>query len=161
MGVSFLIYLLIMHFVADFLFQSREMGQKKSSSLKWLCKHGLIHFAVFAFGTSIYCITFFYPLLPVDNIFLVGIIVRNIIISSCIFAAINMAAHMTVDACTWNVYKWTVALRNKDKTKEGLRKDFKYWEDSWFYHTIGIDQLFHIITIILVYGGLIFQWHIG
>ena len=161
MGLQLVIYLLILHFVADFLFQSREMGQKKSSEFIWLAKHGLIHLGVFAFGVAIFFISSFWPILVEINPYLASVKIGNIVLTSCVFAITNMMLHMAVDACTWNAYKWTGARRNKDKSKEELKKDFKYWEDSWFYHTIGIDQLLHIIMMIFVYRTLVFPWHIG
>ena len=53
---------------------------------------------------------------------------------------------MIIDASIWNIYKWSVYLRDKTATKE----NWKYWEDSWFYTTIGFDQLLHGITIIAI-----------
>ena len=39
------------------------------------------------------------------------------------------------------------------KGKAALRDmavNWKYWEDHWFYTTIGFDQLLHVLTIILL-----------
>ena len=33
-------------------------------------------------------------------------------------------------------------------------KNYKYWEDHWFYTTIGFDQLLHSATIILLLGAI-------
>lgn len=40
------IWLIISHFIADFLFQTRKMGENKSRSLLWLSAHILVYTAV-------------------------------------------------------------------------------------------------------------------
>lgn len=108
-----LILALLVHFIADFLLQSRTMGQKKSSSLKYLSMHIVIIFLCFLpFGLK--------------------------------FAAANALIHMLIDGTIWNVYKASVYFRDKSATPQ----TWKYWEDSWFYSTIGFDQLLHCITIV-------------
>ena len=103
------------HFVADFIFQSRKMGQNKSSSLKWLSLHIAIIFICFLpFGLK--------------------------------FAVLNALFHAVIDGTIWNLYKISVFLRDKTATKE----NWKYWQDSWFYTTIGFDQFLHGATIILL-----------
>jgi len=44
-----LVLLFFIHFIADFILQSREMGQKKSSSWKWLGYHTTIIFLAFVY----------------------------------------------------------------------------------------------------------------
>ena len=43
-------WLLVLHFVADFLLQSREMGKNKSSKFSVLLAHLAIQYFVIAFG---------------------------------------------------------------------------------------------------------------
>ena len=108
----------ILHFIADFLLQRREVGQKKSSSLPHLAEHVFIIFVCFLpFGTK--------------------------------FALMNAAIHMLIDACTWNAYKFSVIKRNPKADQS-----FEYWKDHWFYVTIGLDQLLHALTIIILLGVL-------
>jgi len=105
----------ITHFIADFILQSRTMGQRKSSSLKYLALHTSIIFLCFLpFGVE--------------------------------FSACNAFIHAIIDNFIWNVYTASVYFRNKNATKE----NWKYWEDHLFYTTIGLDQLLHGLTIILL-----------
>ncbi|NVM46737.1 MAG: DUF3307 domain-containing protein [Candidatus Lokiarchaeota archaeon] len=106
---------LLVHFVADFILQSREMGQKKSSSIKWLSLHISIIFICFLpFGLE--------------------------------FALYNALIHAIIDGSIWNLYKYSVYKRDKTATKE----TWKYYEDHWFYTTIGLDQFLHAATIVLL-----------
>src|SRR5260221_14530512 len=36
-------FIFLFHYIADFLFQSRMMGENKSSSLEWLLKHVIVY----------------------------------------------------------------------------------------------------------------------
>lgn len=47
-------FLVIVHYIADFIFQTREMGTKKSSSIKWLSLHVLVYITVFVTFTLIF-----------------------------------------------------------------------------------------------------------
>lgn len=124
MNVGILIWMVVLHFISDFLLQSREMGQKKSSELKWLLKHICIIFSVFLVG-----------LITVYSAFLK-------------FSLLNAIIHMVIDANTWKFYKLSVIKRNPTATTE----TWKYWNDPWFYHTIGLDQTLHILTIIVLWS---------
>ena len=70
--------------------------------------------------------------------------------------------HLIIDAIMWNVYAVSAFLRfydgNKtrphidifDSKKEDwalLAKEWEWKNDHWFFATIGVDQLFHFITI--------------
>lgn len=115
--------LFITHFVADFLLQSRKMGKNKSSSWKYLGMHISIIFAAFLpFGIK--------------------------------FAVLNALIHAIIDKNIWNLYKLSAGYRiskisgkNTSKFAE-LVQTWPYWEDHWFYATIGFDQLLHALTII-------------
>lgn len=119
------IWVVFLHLVSDFLLQSREMGKKKSKELKWWASHVLITFVVFYFGC------FWLP---------------------GKFAMWNALLHGAVDAVTWNVYAWTVLKRNSEIDLNVLKTTFKFWEDHWFYVTIGVDQFLHIATLLALLG---------
>lgn len=147
-----LAWMFVLHFVADFIFQSREMGQKKSSEWTWLAKHLMIQHAVF--------LVFLAPFVGIKL--------------ALIFATVNALIHGLIDWNIWRLYKLSAHIRIKkdiavlDKIMvkdpmidhEGLMeeayqdkvKNWKYWEDHLFYTTIGFDQLLHGLTLILLFG---------
>jgi hypothetical protein len=124
--------LLALHFTADFLLQPREMGKKKSSHLSWLAGHLAIQWTIFALFTNWQ------------------------------FATANALIHGVIDWNIWRGYKWFVGQRLYDgfgnkwkslmqgKPHHSLMSDggeWQFWEDHWFYATIGFDQLLHAITL--------------
>jgi len=123
-----------LHFIADFLLQSREMGQKKSYELKWLNKHLSIQFFVMFLG-----------LLPFTGYHI-----------AILFAFYNSCIHGVIDWYIWRGYKASVWLRNRKygHNKEQLASTWKYWEDHLFYTTIGFDQALHITTLALLWKYL-------
>lgn len=126
----FVVYLFLLHFLADFILQPREMGRKKSSHMGYLSAHIAIQILVFFLGLW-YFVGWPFAL---------------------IFAVLNGLLHGVVDAFIWKGYAWSVWLRRKDKsmTEKDLKLTWKYWDDHWFYVTIGLDQFLHMSTIILV-----------
>lgn len=156
--------LFVTHFVADFLMQSREMGKKKSSEPVWLFKHLIIQW--FMFTLSIWFFGFFITEMRTLNMIL-------------LFPILNTIVHGIIDWNVWRLYKYSVAyrmLKDPDNVAfnspmahdmahdallhgDGKRfvelaaPSFQYYEDHWFYSTIGFDQLLHILTI-LALGAL-------
>ena len=57
------------------------------------------------------------------------------------FALANACIHGLIDRFVWTGYKW---LRSDEHA------DFKYWEDHFFYMTIGFDQFLHVATLIIL-----------
>lgn len=143
-----LAYMMLIHFVADFLLQSREMGKNKSTKFLVLLQHISIQF-----------ICFVVLLTPV-----VGFA------PAFTFALGNALIHGVIDWNIWRLYKYSVLKRlyddegndyipNVSKTgpNHSLMSDSKVWqyqEDHWFYATIGLDQLLHTVTIIALFGIL-------
>lgn len=140
-------WMMILHFVADFVFQSREMGQKKSSEFRWLFKHLTIQWLFFAFGL----------------VYFVGPVV------AISFATLNCLVHGLIDWNIWNLYKLSAYKRIKAEADEFHNlseadrnawiaesgKNWQYWNDHWFYTTIGFDQLLHGLTIIGLFALLV------
>lgn len=123
-----MIKLFFLHFLADFILQPREMGKKKSSDFRWLFGHLAIQFLVF---------------LPFVGWRL---------------SAMNALVHGLIDKNIWNLYKVSVLYRVFPKSmpwKErpgNLSANYRYWEDHWFYVTIGLDQFLHAVTLIYLFG---------
>lgn len=140
-----LVYLFFLHFIADGPLQSREMGRKKSDSVTYLAAHVLIQYLTFLGGLMLaYKYT---TLIPGDSnqerqLFVKGLPLANAIV------------HGLVDLVMWKGYKLSVALRKPKhlfgRPTEGSALMFKFWEDSWFFHTILLDQFFHLSTIVLI-----------
>lgn len=129
-----MIKLICLHFVADFLLQSREMGKKKSEEVKWLSYHLLIQFLIFVPFTG------------------------------WRFSLVNALIHGLIDWNIWKLYKYSVFRRCIADDLRSLKehpdrftgssysklKVFKYWEDHLFYSTIGLDQSLHMMTLYLL-----------
>ena len=84
------------------------------------------------------------------------------------FSLLNALIHGVIDWNIWKLYKYTVYRRLLTRViSEGAREDqyeagiashakvWKYYEDSKFYDTIGIDQFLHAATIVLLAGALL------
>lgn len=76
-----MIKLICLHFIADFILQSREMGKKKSQKFNWLVKHLCIQFLIF------------YPF------------------TSLQFSFVNALIHGIIDWYIWKAYKYSVVKR--------------------------------------------------
>jgi hypothetical protein len=138
--MKILAIMMVSHFVADFLLQSREMGKTKSTVFKVLCEHVIIQYlTLWAF-----LLFFVGPTLAVE-------------ISLC-----NALVHGLIDWNIWKLYKWSAKYRIEKRidTHLFLKADgavvladkWEYWEDHLFYTTIGIDQLLHGLTLVALAG---------
>ncbi len=127
--------LFIVHWAADFLLQDREMGQKKSESVRVLTKHiGVVTGAL---------------LIPAMLIF------SNPIIGIW-FCILNGLAHAVIDWNIWRFYKERVPKRKVAHLKDASHSHgFKFCEDEEFYSTIGADQCLHYLTLLILYNMLI------
>lgn len=126
--------LLMAHFVADFLLQTREMGKRKSEDLAVLLEHCMIQFGTILFIGL--CLS-----LPGHAIVMISLI--------------NAIIHGIIDWHIWRLYKYSVLVRVKNQlrpqefhTYKKKLQQYRYWEDGWFYSTIGLDQLLHTLTLI-------------
>ena len=135
-----LLILFGLHFLADFILQSREMGKKKSEEFDYLIAHGVIIFTVF---------------------FVVSVFIFDDIHKSLSFVFLYTILHCFQDWFIWRGYKaytkWSWREHNESNyhMDEYIKDGFKYWEDKTFYTTIGLDQARHFATIILIYNWVI------
>lgn len=140
MTASILTYLFFLHFVADFLLQSREMGKKKSEVPLILAQHMGIQFSVVSLGLA--------PFVGFDK--------------AIVLSLFNTAIHGAIDWNIWRGYKLLIYKKLKKiadndprTTLEAQIHYFKYWEDHWFYATIGLDQFLHMATLTLLAGAIL------
>lgn len=127
-----MLLLFTLHLIADFFLQSRRIANSKSSDPYALLEHIGIIFIVFLPFTSMQ------------------------------FNLLNCAIHALIDWNIWKFYKYYVVTKmglngktENDPEVVELKKTWKFWEDSAFYSTIGIDQYLHMVTLYLLY-----QWGI-
>jgi hypothetical protein len=127
MNVFDIIFLVVIHFICDFVLQSRQMAKNKSSSLKWLT----VHVVTYATGFAIL-------LALMSDLMVLGPMLIT-------FVVINALLHFLTDFST-------------SRTTSFCYKQMKEQEsDSWehlFWIVIGLDQMFHIVTLILTYWML-------
>lgn len=144
---------LVIHFIADFLMQSREMGKNKSVYVKVLLQHVGIQFVMFA--------VCFAPFVGIQT--------------ALLFSFCNAAIHALIDWNVWRLYKYRVGLLLIKRAKEELRNftdgvysqhmlnlkvadlasKWKFWEDHWFFATIGFDQMLHMLTLVALISILL------
>ena len=142
-----LIILFVVHFLSDFVLQTRSMGKKKSEDVSILTLHFLVILIAFFFA----------------GIF----IFREWVVpgeQALILAGAIAGIHSLQDWFIWRGYKNIVKIRLMNKFSGGHTStryvrdrlnDWEYWEDKLFYDTIGLDQLLHYVTITLIYTWLI------
>ena len=131
------------------------MGKQKSEKFEVLLEHVMINL----------CIT---------GLFLVPFVGFE---KAAIFSFLNGLFHGIIDWNIWKFYKASALRRIKEeaqvlakkrhltlvgKSKEQVymdkvgilmeaRSNFKFWEDHWFYVTIGLDQFLHTVTIVILW----------
>lgn len=125
MNAFSIVYLLALHFLADFVLQTRDMAKNKSSDLKVLAAHVGIQFAVVALGATL---------------------IAKSTVAAIALGLLNGAIHGAVDWYIWKLYKLSVQKRFPDAKPE----TYKFWEDHLFFTTIGLDQLLHGATLVLL-----------
>lgn len=127
-----MVYLFFLHFLADFVFQSREMGEKKSDNINYLMLHVAIQWFTIFIGLM-------YFLTPIKAYQL---------------ATAIASVHGIVDAFIWRWYKYDVSNRinakyTDEESAQFASLNWAYWKDKRFYSTIGFDQFLHYSTIVL------------
>lgn len=123
-----IILLLFLHFVSDFVLQSRDMGRKKGKNLYWLTTH------VFVYSLSF---TFFWFLLtkPLNSPYSEAIMFFSLVFST----------HWIADYFTSKLSGSFYLKMNESKIVK--TKNFYEW---LFWLIIGIDQFIHITSLILI-----------
>ena len=109
--------LIITHFVSDWILQPRAVAKRKASSLIWMLKHLLIIFI---------CTTICFAVINV----------------SLWWAVFYTVVHGIQDKFIWSAYEYI-----KGPYTEEFLTHNKYAEDYWWYFTIAIDQIAHLIIL--------------
>lgn len=124
MGLDILLILFLVHFVSDFLLQSRKMGENKSTSMPWLVGHIGIIFICFV---------------PFGLFFAMCNAISHLLLDGCLWNIYKLG--------------WGIVFKGRIKedpvlTMDGELHRHKYWKDYWFYTTIGFDQMLHLIFLV-------------
>lgn len=117
-------YLLIVtHFLSDWILQPRPMARRKASSLVWMGKHLMI---IFLFTNAYF---WFYGI-PLKHAFIYTI------------------AHGIQDRYIWRTYE-----ASRGPYSEEYLASNKYAEDYWWYFTIAVDQIAHLLLLFWLSGS--------
>lgn len=124
MMFDFIISLIFTHFIVDWIFQPREMAENKSKNLYLCLFHG-------------WC----------NGLFLFTVIGLNVLYGVSIDWAKNAFWFLLFYTCChtlqdWFIWRGYAAIRGPKLTDE---KPFH--KDYWFYTTIAIDQMIHLLII--------------
>lgn len=118
-----LVLLLLVHYIADFLCQTRTMANNKSSSIKWLSLHVLTYGIVLSIFTFIYGLQGLYFLDKGYEVFWT-------------FIGVNVVLHWITDFTT---SKFTTHFYKKEN-----------W--FAFFCIVGLDQLLHTVSLLLTFN---------
>jgi hypothetical protein len=112
--------------MADFIFQTRNMGRNKGKNVYWLITHVLIYTIVTILG--------WWLLLGFVNFLILG--------------ALMFSTHFITDFITSKIsgYCYRKSVELKHSNYKSAKWEWRFWS------TIGFDQLIHSITLILIYN---------
>lgn len=133
--------ILLNHWFADFILQTEEQANKKSTHFKFLIKH-----------TSNYSYTWF----PI----MVGMFYYNkadiilAIVLAIIFCCITFILHTITDYITSRINKKLIPKRQYLVSHPHLSNYFTFINENWrkFFISLGFDQILH-------YGQLFMTYH--
>jgi len=131
------IFILLIHFIADFLCQTRTMATNKSSSIYWLSAHvGVYTMVTFVGWILLFSIHDGFPNKTFGDFLLrMFVTVWNYGLP---LVLLTYTTHWITDFIT-------------SRITSNLYKKEKYFE---FFAVIGLDQFIHATTLLLTYGYL-------
>ena len=121
---------LFLHFIGDFVLQTREVATTKSKDWYALAHH---------------CMIIWFSMIPL------GVMVGGGFIDCMAFATANAVIHGTIDRNIWKRYGQRIA-RKSDPTRN---EEFQYWKDHVFYTVIGFDQFLHVSVLLLLLSWMV------
>lgn len=147
------------HLIGDFFLQGREIAKQKSENLKALGQHVLTVSLVMYVFLMVVTLDFYYALVfSVANGVIHGLIDWNIWKSYKAYA-ISMIKKAAQEEASR--VRLTLVGKSKNQTRGEkidillkAKQNFKFWEDHWFYVTIGVDQWLHAVTIVILWAYL-------
>lgn len=134
MQIQIILLIIFTHFCFDWLLQSRYEAENKSRYFHALLQHLLTQAVGLAWV----------------GVFLPGIV------EQLIFIFVNVIIHGVQDKYIWTFYrKFIIARLNYNhKLKEEFEHYNLYARDYWFYSTIAVDQMLHLIVLFLTFHWL-------
>ena len=122
--MELIVYVMFLHFLADFVFQSDEMAQNKYNSLYWLTYHIGTYGLVLSLGLHLVGISTVFEAISFEGMWL--------------YLLVNMGLYFMVDFVTSKIthHYWD---------KKEVHK---------FFVTIGFDQFLHFACLYLTLGVL-------
>lgn len=131
---ALLCWLFFFHWLADFIFQTRQMANNKSKSNYWLSRHVVAYTVVLALGTM---------LAPgIGNAPLGSTVATKCLL----FIGLNGSIHWVIDWCTSKMT--TTFWKQSQIDPEAYHR---------FFAMIGFDQLLHIIVLTITANCLLLQ----
>lgn len=132
------LYLIIIHFIGDFFFQTDDMAVNKSKSNYWLAVHVFTYTLILAVG----------------SFFIFNNQYSNIVwlrFDLTFFIVINALLHWVTDFFTSRLTSYLYQKSEKHPTERFL---FNSWR-HWFFTAIGIDQVIHYTCLFLTYQYIV------
>jgi hypothetical protein len=121
-----IIYLMLFHWIGDFVFQSRYMAETKHQLFSSLFLHTAIYSLVMAVG-----MWSLVPILYIVTMYVINFTFWKLLLSTFLI----FVFHSLTDSVT-----------------SGMTKKFhSYGQTKKFFTTIGFDQWFHLIQILVIY----------
>jgi len=126
-----ILIILFLHFVSDFLLQSRKMGQKKSKSLFWLSLHVFIYTTFLFWGWVCFVGFDDYAIYTVFGIYYMIWI-----------------SHFLTDFTTsqFTTYAYVKSIEKGISIRKRDRWQYVFWA------ILGLDQFIHHLSLILIYN---------
>ncbi len=138
--------LFVLHFIADFILQPREMGKKKSTEWRWLAAHLSIQFVIFLFVGWKFAL---------ENAIIHGVIDWNVWRLYKLYAHMSIEKSVSVEYCAKLLDDHMMTQEERKTLYDSKVIGWQYWEDHLFYTTIGFDQLLHMLTLYYLSGWLL------
>ena len=149
------IWVIFLHFFADWALQNAVNGEKKSSNPWILLRHCLIQGVINGLGMYLWEVIF------CPN--------ADHLVSGLLFGSGVFITHLVIDATSWNIYKVFIPKRFPKRSIKELQgkcdrcgaHNFQYWRDYWFGITLAYDQFAHLACNLIVLNYMVIYLNPG